>query len=177
MAGIEVRALDRDELDQALDTLVEAFSADPSWQRVIPVRRLVRPLLTRYYRGCLKDLMPNGNADGAFAGGQLLGVALWYPPGRRPGGLAGRLVHLFPRRKDLDGWLLEGIAVDEAGRGKGIGSALLAHRLAGCTETVRLEATTEASARLYSRHGFVPELGQGGGDLRMTRLPNGQARS
>lgn len=169
--------MDSDELDQALDILVETFAADPSWQRVIPVRRLVRPLLTRYYRGCLKDLMPEANADGAFDGGELLGVALWYPPGRRPGGLAGRLVHLFPGRKDLAGWLLEGIAVTAGGRGKGIGSALLAHRLAGCTETVRLEATTEASARLYSRHGFVPEPGQSGGDLRMTRLPEGQVRS
>lgn len=185
MADISVRPLTRGEQAAALAILVDVFAADPSWQRVIRVRRLVRPLLTRYYRRCLRDLIPESNADGAWDGDRLVGVALWYPPRQRPEGLLGRIPRLFsawkrqsrrkpdnqPERTGRNGWLLEGIAVSVHGRSKGIGSLLLSHRLDGCTEPVHLESTTEASARLYRRYGFVDDPDQNGGDLQMTRHP------
>lgn len=173
MSGIKVRPLTTQDHAQALSILVDAFETDPSWTRVIRSRRVVRPLLTRYYGRCLRELIPMSAADGAWDGGRLAGVALWYPPGRRPGGLPGRVAGLLSRRQrqDRDGWLLEGVAVAAAGRGRGIGSALLRHRLDGCTEPVHLEATTGASARLYSRFGFTADPEQRGGDVRMTRAP------
>ena len=165
MSGITVRPLAGSDVADALEILVDVFVADPSWQRVFRSRR-IRPALTRYYRRCLQDLVPAGNADGAWDAGRLVGVALWYPPGQRPGGLIGRITRLFSRRQreHLRGWLLEGIAVAPDGRGQGTGGKLLTHRLAGCTDVVHLEATTEASARLYARFGFVAEPGQGEGD-------------
>lgn len=178
MTEINVRPLTGREQDAALDILVTVFAADPSFQRLIRIRSLIRPVLTSYYRRCLRQLLPDSNADGAWDGDCLVGVALWYPPGQRPRGLMGRTERLFaPRqRKARGGWLLEGIAVAEEGRGKGIGSSLLEHRLAGCTDTVHLQSTTEASARLYSRFGFVADQGQSTGGLWMTRPPEADHR-
>lgn len=55
-------------------------------------------------------------------------------------------------------WYLEAVAVSEAARGRGVGSALLTTRLAALDargEVAFLEATTPASRRLYERHGFA----------------------
>lgn len=173
MPDIHVRPLAGRELEAALDILVTVFAADPSFQRLIRIRSLIRPVLTSYYRRCLRQLLPESNADGAWDGDTLVGVALWYPPGQRPRGLMGRTERLFARRqrKARGGWLLEGIAVAEEGRGKGVGSSLLEHRLAGCTDAVHLQSTTEASARLYARFGFLADQGQSTGGLWMTRPP------
>lgn len=175
MAAIEVRALGNPDRPAAETILVDVFSDDPSWQRAIRSSRRIRPFLRRYYRRCLADLVPGSNADGAFEGDRLVGVALWFPPGQRPGGLPGRLHGLFDRqqRETRDEWLLEGIAVAAGNRGRGIGGTLLRHRLQGLSATVHLEATTDGSARLYERYGFVPDPHRRSkaGDLWMTRRP------
>lgn len=55
-------------------------------------------------------------------------------------------------------WYLADVAVSEAARGLGLGSALLEHRLRAVDAAglpAYLEATTEGSRRLYERFGFV----------------------
>ncbi|MFG1925816.1 GNAT family N-acetyltransferase [Cryptosporangium sp. NPDC048952] len=51
-------------------------------------------------------------------------------------------------------WYLSDIAVATTARRRGIGSALLDHRLSRVHEPAYLEATTPASQRLYQRFGF-----------------------
>ena len=56
-----------------------------------------------------------------------------------------------------DHWYLPIIGVDPIAQGQGMGSALLADRLATCDADglpAYLEATSERSRALYARHGF-----------------------
>jgi ribosomal protein S18 acetylase RimI-like enzyme len=109
----------------------------------------------------------------------VIGVAVWGTPRTRPGadrghtladlgsylrafGLTGLL-----RGSRIDGlmeaarpaephWYLKAIGVDATGQGRGVGSALLDHRLRQIgTSPAYLEASTDRSAALYARHGFT----------------------
>ncbi|MBP2337971.1 GNAT superfamily N-acetyltransferase [Saccharothrix coeruleofusca] len=51
---------------------------------------------------------------------------------------------------------LASMVVLPAARGRGVGSAILRHRLTGERRPVYLEASTPRAARLYARHGFRP---------------------
>lgn len=54
-------------------------------------------------------------------------------------------------------WYLTDIVVSPDMQGRGVGSALLEHRLGLVgDDPIFLEATTAGSARLYQRHGFHP---------------------
>ncbi|GAA1580712.1 hypothetical protein GCM10009678_74270 [Actinomadura kijaniata] len=110
--------------------------------------------------------------DGAIAG-----VAAWEGPRRpRPGDrwqrlrvlplhmraigvrhLGATLSRFAAARPTSPHWYLADIAVDDRARGLGVGSALLAHRLAAIDRQclpAHLEATTPHSRRLYTRFGF-----------------------
>lgn len=64
-------------------------------------------------------------------------------------------------------WYLPQIAVDPAFQGRGLGSALLKHRLRRCDEEqmiAYLESSNAANVPLYERHGFevIGEIQAGG---------------
>ncbi|MFI6875728.1 GNAT family N-acetyltransferase [Streptomyces sp. NPDC050400] len=76
---------------------------------------------------------------------------------RRAPSLLSQLVAYERARPSYQHWYLVDIAVDDAARGLGIGSALLAHRLASIDAQAApayLEATAPANQRLYERFGF-----------------------
>lgn len=119
----------------------------------------------------------------AEGGSDVLGVAVWSGPGRRGDAIAHQLRDLssyaraFGLRRLLGARALEGvlhaarpcephwylavIGVHTAGRGRGVGSALLKARLStidrsGAGAPAYLEASTERSAALYASFGFTP---------------------
>jgi len=107
------------------------------------------------------------------------GVALWTPPEKWNVGL-GQLIVMGPSLLGAVGitravfaaragnrvqakhptkphWYLFAIGVDPEKQGRGIGSELLREMLVKCDaekSAAYLEASTEANARLYARHGF-----------------------
>lgn len=129
----------------------------------------------------------------------LLGAAVWRAPGahtsfRRslvelPGMLRAfgvRGLRTFARygaqtesyAPSTPHWHLLDIGASPAARGRGVGGALLAHRLDildSLGEAGFLEATTEGSRRLYERHGFEPlallDEGPAAGATMMLRRP------
>ena len=115
----------------------------------------------------------------AYTDGAGRGVALWTPPGRPDGAQlrhawrlpgfvravgARRLTRVVPAVAHLSArhprrvhWYLSELAVDPPAQGRGIGSALLADRLAACDRTgvaAYLENSNPRNTPLYERHGF-----------------------
>ncbi|MBO3095397.1 GNAT family N-acetyltransferase [Cellulomonas dongxiuzhuiae] len=137
--------------------------------------------LTRIYAAVARMTLASGGVvdlarDGTA--GPVVGVAVWEPPdlalGRwaqlrevptlvaavgvrhLPAALRG-LRAFAAQRPRYPHWFLAYVGAAPAARGQGVGSALLAHRLAvvdGTGMPVYLEATTDASRRLYERFGF-----------------------
>ena len=173
-------------------------------QHRTPLRRRAEHL---YRALLVAGPLRRGTVDAArdTADGRLLGVALWVEP-RRGGALveAGRAAagllrglpeHLrafrgvdlrhplavlgaFERaRPRVPHWYLEAVGVAPAGQGRGVGGALLRHRLAladAAGEPAYLESSSPRTGALYRRLGFVP-LGRvaafagGGGPVGMWR--------
>ncbi|WP_421726278.1 GNAT family N-acetyltransferase [Bauldia sp.] len=124
----------------------------------------------------------------AVRGGAVIGIAGFKVGGRglfeptvrqmiRAYGWSGPLrllaLAVLDRREAPDSLLMDGIAVDAAARGLGIGTRLLAaiqdHARALGRTSVRLDVidTNPAARRLYDRFGFVAERTTGIGPLRI----------
>ncbi|MEV4062339.1 GNAT family N-acetyltransferase [Nonomuraea dietziae] len=115
--------------------------------------------------------------DLAMDGEQLVGAALWDPPGYRqppletlrslPGflmAMGGRVTYgqllqteFHRRRPRVPHWYLAEIGTDPAAQGRGAGSAMLAGRLAHCDSegtAAYLESSKESNVPFYEKHGF-----------------------
>ena len=108
--------------------------------------------------------------QGGFVGGSLKDLGAVYGPW---GGVwRGALLSLLERACEPGVLLMDGIFVAEAGRGQGVGSALLAaveeHARAAGLSQVRLDVidTNPRARALYERHGFKAGGTQSLGVLR-----------
>ncbi|MBO0922143.1 GNAT family N-acetyltransferase [Cellulomonas sp. zg-ZUI222] len=137
--------------------------------------------LTSVYAAAVRmALAGRGVVDVARDGpdGPVVGVAMWEGPDHSPGGwpllrelpglvravgvrrlpASARALRAFAAlRPRYPHWFLADVATEPTARGRGVGSALLAHRLALVDTTglpAYLESTTAASRRLYERFGF-----------------------
>lgn len=161
--------------------LAEVLGDDPVIRAMLPGDRDRRARLTALHAAQLRSgPLPAGTVDVARTapGGPPVGAAVWHGPG---GGHARERLRNLPavvraiglrhlptalaqsaryerHRPRGPHWYLEEIAVGGDARGLGVGSALLRHRLAEVDRAglpAYLEATTDASRRLYERFGFV----------------------
>lgn len=107
---------------------------------------------------------------GSFAGGSWDDLTTVY--GRLGGRLRGGVLWALGREVDNDRFLIDGICVARAHRGKGVGSQLLAALYHEATErgygSVRLDVIREnfRARALYERQGFQPVRTEKLGALR-----------
>jgi ribosomal protein S18 acetylase RimI-like enzyme len=122
--------------------------------------------------------------DTAWQAGGFGGVSFWLPPNAEIDGDAiGAVIQetvapeireqSFPMLEQMEEhhirephWYLPMIGVEPSQQGRGLGSALLAHRLAECDAQglpAYLESSNPANVPLYERHGFrvVAEIQSG----------------
>jgi GNAT superfamily N-acetyltransferase len=159
--------------------LARAFYDDPPlvWMLPDPETRLRR--ITRVFRAIIGiESLPFGGIDVACGGGEIVGGAVWMPPGHpRPGfwastrtlpvhtqalapGLAkasrfGRaLSDAHPKEPH---WYLKMIGVDPSWQGRGVASLLLRSRLKRCDQEGQpayLEASKPEGVLIYEHFGF-----------------------
>ncbi len=87
--GIEIRALTPDHLDAAVDVLARGFLDEPGNVALLPDAGSRATMLQVGSRLELGRAMPLGTVHVALVDGDIGGVAIWHPPGRGAGSLAG----------------------------------------------------------------------------------------
>ena len=159
--------------------LARAFYDDPPlmWLLPDPAARLGR--VTRMFATIIGiESLRHGGVDIACGGEEILGGAIWLPPGHwRPGfreqvqalpnhalalatawGRAARYGRaLDDARPKEPHWYLKAIGVDPAWQGRGVASRLLRSRLKLCDQDGQpayLEASKPDGISLYERFGF-----------------------
>ena len=166
-------------MDALAAVMARAFYDDPPFVWLLPnpatrLRRLARLFTT--IAGV--EALPYGGVDVACSGEEILGAAIWLPPGRHEPTLtekiraapghwravstaeirAARMGHALSRAHPRQPhWYLKAVGVDPPGQGRGVASLLLRSRLARCDEDGRpayLEASKPEGVPLYERFGF-----------------------
>lgn len=159
--------------------LARAFYDDPPliWLLPDPATRLGR--ITRMFATVIGvESLRHGGVDIACGAGEILGGAIWLPPGHwQPGfreqiqavpnhalalaaawGRAARYGHaLADGHPKEPHWYLKAIGVDPAWQGRGVASLLLRSRLERCDQDGQpayLEASKPDGVCLYEHFGF-----------------------
>ena len=172
-----VRKIENADSTSVAGVLARAFESDPMAAHLFrdPMRRLpdVEQMFGMFLRGIY---LPQQEC---YTVGNLLGGALWLPPGKYPSSAWQQLrllpgfLRLFGLRtpavfRDIDHmekmhpknephWYLAFLGIEPSEQGKGLGSALLRPVLNRCdAERVPawLETSNERNLPLYERHGF-----------------------
>ncbi|HEX4442315.1 MAG TPA: GNAT family N-acetyltransferase [Galbitalea sp.] len=177
--GVEIRLAVAADAPAIGEVFARAFANDPvtSWVTPDPMRRvrLLRRLntLIAHYEG-----IPHGATYVAGDGTEVVGAAIWQPPGRHPVTAssipfslrAGRAIGRdIPRmisagraaaaaRARNGGWYLQLLGVDPRAQNTGIGSALVREQLR-IIDDQRSPATLETTVEnlpFYRHLGFEP---------------------
>jgi ribosomal protein S18 acetylase RimI-like enzyme len=179
-----VRPFVRADLTATVAALVRAFDDDPAMTWIFPDDQMRRRRLPGFFAATLRgtSLRHEGTEvavrRGPAGDGQVLGAAIWLPPGTwRPslwrqlaslpgvalrlrsrlgaaGAFYGALVRLHPDRPH---WYLSGIGTDPPAQGTGVGGDLMRSRLVRCDAArlpAYLESSKERNVPFYERHGF-----------------------
>ena len=164
------------DLPRLRAVLAAAFDGDPVVNWVVRQDEGRERGMAWLYRLSLDMAAPLGHV---YTTDDRRGVALWTPPGRLGAGqwrqtwqLPGfiravglrRLPRVVPAIAALSArhprpphWYLSELAVDPPVQGRGVGSALIAHRLVQCDREgvpAYLENSNPRNTPLYERHGF-----------------------
>ena len=156
----------------------DGFIDDPVWTAIMPTRRLRRHLIQAEINAGLRHVGTSRALDVAYLDDRVAGALLLTPPEDdaepQPGIIERAMASVeqfvpalrrgIKHQEAVDQyqpeephWYLTDIVVSPDMQGRGVGSALLEHRLGLVgDDPIFLEATTAGSARLYQRHGFHP---------------------
>ena len=157
--------------------MAEAFRDDPTWSVYYPDASTRPAKLNAHYRRRVRKHPEL--AEVAVDDGRIVGALMWEAPYKkstvaallRSGSrITRRLISRLPGLQGIahtlavekhrpvePHWYIHDVAASPEARGKGVGSALLTHRLAQIdagTLPTALESTTPGSRRLYERFGF-----------------------
>ena len=176
--GTSIRRATLADAARLAQTLASAFQDDPVITWIFPDQRRRRAVLAAFMELRLRNL--------AFPHNQVwtttdeAAAAVWLPPpgrwqlpvpqrlrllaalvrflGLRTASILAGLERMEARHpQDRDHWYLFILGTEQAAQGRGLGSALLAHRLARVDAdglAAYLESSSERNLALYRRHGF-----------------------
>lgn len=178
--SVALRPATSDDVGTLAVVLARAFHDDPPmvWLLPDPATRLRR--LTLMFTTIIGiESLPYGGVDIAHAGREVLGGAIWLPPGRwqprlrekiraAPGHWravatgeirAARLGHALASAhpKEPPHWYLKSVGIDPSSQGRGVASLLLRSRLERCDrarQPAYLEASKPEGVPVYERFGF-----------------------
>lgn len=180
-AEIRFDRLDPGRIGEAARVLAASLIDEPGFASIYPDPAVRRPVLERLMRMPAQDALAFRTVWAATIGDELVGVAVWLPPGAFP--LPPRrglrllpqllaLVRYGPRAfvklvqtganaqrhfPDEPAWYLEILGVAPGHQGRGIGGRLLAAGLAQADMAgapAYLETGEERNVRFYERAGF-----------------------
>jgi len=159
--------------------LARAFSDDPPLVWLLPDTATRLGRVTRMFATIIGvESLRYGGVDLVCGGDEILGGAIWLPPGHWRVGLreqvravpshawaltgswgrASRYGHALEEAHPKDPhWYLKMIGVDPASQGRGVASLLLRSRLNRCDQDVQpayLEASKPDGVSLYEHFGF-----------------------
>ena len=188
---VTIRPAVSSDADLVGQLMAQAFRDDPTWSVYYPDASTRPAKLNAHYRRRVRKHPEL--ADVAVDHGRIVGALMWEAPRakstaaallRSGSRIARRLVSRLPGRQGVahtlavekhrplePHWYIHDVAASPQARGKGVGSALLTHRLAeidaatapggthpagaaALTPPTALESTTPGSRRLYERFGF-----------------------
>lgn len=166
-----------DDCEAIAQLYAQAFEADPVWSAIVPDPEWRRRVIATDFRSQLRNDTDHFDIvrgeDGEVLGalnfelprkdGQkapslrdtLMSILEHVTPAGRRGARHQEAVDAY--RPSEDHWYFHDLVTSPAARGRGLGRALLDHRLAIVDADplpVFLESTTPASRRLYERYGF-----------------------
>jgi ribosomal protein S18 acetylase RimI-like enzyme len=185
--AVSVHGLPGERLEGAADLLARCFHANPNFVDLFADEGDRYRALPRMFAAGLRDALDFGHVYaatwgvGGSSGDELVGVAVWLPPGTYPLSVArqlralpgmtsvlaaaprsarrllrytGAIARLHPAQPY---WYLEVVGVDPAARGLGVGTRLLEPVLGladRADQSCYLETMTERNVAWYRRLGF-----------------------
>jgi GNAT superfamily N-acetyltransferase len=178
--GVVVRSAAHADVKPLAAVLARAFYDDPPLIWLLPDQATRLSRITRIFATIIGiESLPHGGVDLACGGGEILGGAIWLPPGRwrsplrvqfraLPGHARALRAALLGRAAQLDRamaeahpqephWYLKAIGVDPAWQGRGVAGLLLRSRLKHCDQDglpAYLEASKPDGVPLYEHFGF-----------------------
>jgi GNAT superfamily N-acetyltransferase len=166
-------------VDPLSAVLARAFHDDPPFEWLLPDEASRPRRLARMFATMIRiEALPYGGVDLACTGGDILGGAIWLPPGRweptlsekirsapghwravasaeiRAARLGYALTRTHPKKPH---WYLKSIGIGPDSQGRGVASLLLRSRLGKVDEAGQpayLEASKPGGVPVYERFGF-----------------------
>ncbi len=173
----KVRPATRDELPAIGRVLAAAFDEDPVWRWMAPPSRRWDERAAAWFTA--EATLQFDRSGEVWVDDDVLGAAIWCPPGRWRSGLRDNLRLAVPTLRLMRGgvgralrtvnvlerahpreehWYLSYLGTDPTAQGRGIGSALMTAVLERADEQglpAYLESSKKANLAFYGRHGFV----------------------
>lgn len=172
MSEKSIKAAQESERGRVVASLLAGFISDPVARWCWPESDSYLANMPRFINAYGGKAFGNGCA---WVDQDVLGAALWLPPGEHPdeeelgevvtstlseakqGLLFAALEELGTHHPEEPHWFLPLIAVDPMWQGRGVGSQLMRHAVARCDESgtrAYLESSNPRNIAFYERHGF-----------------------
>jgi ribosomal protein S18 acetylase RimI-like enzyme len=174
-----VRSFTRADLAATVATMTRAFFDDPVMSWIFPDEQMRRRQLPRFFTVTMRETcLRQPGTEIVVAGADVLGGAIWLPPGAwrpslwrqvstlpsvawalrsRLGAASATYGAILRQHPERPHWYLSGIGTDPPVQGTGVGTELMRSRLIRCDAAglpAYLESSKETNVPFYQRHGF-----------------------